>query len=361
MSINVKRFINRETGHFSVEVLTPMFLGGADGNGELRSPPFKNAIRYWWRLTQGDTPKDQLLAKEQALFGGVNEDKKSNPEMKPCRSLVDVVVTGDVTVEQKGSTINIGTKKNPEAKGNNVSLSAYLGLGPVAMKGNQYVKTPISPGQIFSLHITWPKEYSGEILDTISLFAHFGALGARSRNGWGSFSLSSSSGVQLKNFKALHKKYGQDIGNIFKNNSVKKFPSKLGLSKFNGIDSSLLWEISSGNTLKDVMQEAASKYMDVRQSLPFGRPNGNVAQRHILGYPVMHHDVKSWEGKNKNDGRMPSQLRILVRKNGDIYRSYFFHLPHPIPKEWDSTLGSELSVWQEIHRWLDKNCTRVPI
>ncbi|SLM28432.1 hypothetical protein MTBBW1_1340005 [Desulfamplus magnetovallimortis] len=85
-------------------ILTPMFLGGSDGNAELRSPPLKNALQYWWRLTQGDIAPDELLAKEQALFGGVHEDKTR--KMESLRSVVDVVVSGEVQKDKKGNTIN---------------------------------------------------------------------------------------------------------------------------------------------------------------------------------------------------------------------------------------------------------------
>jgi len=35
MNVNVSRFMDRKKAAFTVEVLTPMFLGGADGPGSL--------------------------------------------------------------------------------------------------------------------------------------------------------------------------------------------------------------------------------------------------------------------------------------------------------------------------------------
>ncbi len=81
MAINIARFIDRETVEFKVEVLTPMFLGGANGDAELRAAPLKNAIRYWWRITKGDIPHNDLRNQEQKLFGGVSGNA--------TRSLVD--------------------------------------------------------------------------------------------------------------------------------------------------------------------------------------------------------------------------------------------------------------------------------
>lgn len=355
MVIHVGRFLNRETAHFTVEVLTPMFLGGANGNAELRSPPVKNALRYWWRLTQGDLPTEKLLETEQALFGGVNEDR----DMQSNRSCVDVVVKGDVRNETD-KNINFGKKKNAEAGGKPVSLAAYLGMGPIHFHGT-YEKFPIAPGESFKLFLNWPQAKHDEMLDTISLFSHFGCLGARSRNGWGSIKLSpvsseSEESLTLRSLKVLYEKYGENVAEIFKGD--KKYPFKLGTKNRDRSLSPLFWKISDGEKWNDVMKAAGEHYMDLRQILEFpkAKPQG-VQKRHIMGYPVTGHSIGEWGGFN---GRMPSQLRIIVRKTHDgRYASYFFHLPHPIPKPWNSNLGTEISVWQDIHTWLDNNCRRI--
>jgi hypothetical protein len=108
------------------------------------------------------------------------------------------------------------------------------------------------------------------------------------------------------------------------------------------------------------MKGAAEAYMDLRQLLKFPseRPQG-IQKRHIVGYPVTGHSVREWGGFN---GRMPSQLRIVVRRQGDGFRAFFVHLPHRIPKSWDEKrLGSELSVWQELHSWMNKNYSQMTI
>lgn len=343
MSINIARFINRETAEFTVEVLTPMFLGGANGDAELRAAPLKNAVRYWWRITQGELSHENMLEKEQKLFGGVTD--------KATRSLVDVVVTGSVKTGNKNKMASIGKKINPEAKNKNVPLSAYLGMGPVDFNGI-YTKTRILPGEKFALSVFFPKENRNNLIGALSLFAEFGSLGARSRNGWGSFNLLAlNSSISLLPRKKLLEKYGKEISLIF--NIDKKYPFKLG--KSNG--KPLLWKIDIGNTWEDAMRLAGESYMNLRQQvLPFPQapPNG-VQERHILGYPITRHPIGDWGG---NNGRMPSQLRIIIRKTNNKYNAYFFHLPHKIPKPWNSSLGTELSVWQKIHEHLDKNFER---
>ena len=352
MSVNVSRFIHRKKAEFSVEVLTPMFLGGANGNAELRSPPFKNALRYWWRLTQGNLSSDDLLVREQDLFGGVKDNAS--------RSRVDIVVTGNVEIGKENGSVFIGKKNNPEVqdKFNPVSLSGYLGMGPVAMKNDKYEKAPILPGQKFKFSVTYPILNENEIEDALSLFAHLGSLGSRSRNGWGGLHMIPEEGTaSLIPLGKLYRKYGSEISSIFNGTKQnKKYPFKLGYqSDGKNAGPAMMWKIKDADNWKGAMQTAAEKYMDVRQVLKFPKekPLG-VQKRHIIGYPVTGHSVREWGGFN---GRMPSQLRIVVRRQGDKLSSYFVHLPHKIPKTWDEKrLGSELSNWQELHSWLNKNC-----
>lgn len=60
---------------FTCEVITPMFLAGADGSTpELRPASIKGAMRFWWRAMNGDLSLDQLHRQETELFGGVGKN-----------------------------------------------------------------------------------------------------------------------------------------------------------------------------------------------------------------------------------------------------------------------------------------------
>lgn len=347
MKINVSRFTKRKKAKFSIEVLTPMFLGGASGAAEVRTPPLRNAIRYWWRITQGDIPREQLLQKEQKLFGGVTE--------KACRSLVEVTVSGQIKTGSTDEKDEMGQKKNSEANNRNVPLSAYLGMGPVDFNG-KYTRTRILPGEIFRLAVSFPGSHIREMSEALSLFKAFGGLGARSRNGWGSFQLHlvESEEMELLGTTEIFSKFGKEISQIF--STDKKYPFRLGVSE----GKYLLWEAGRASTWKKAMEAAGEKYMDLRQqdTLTFPKNSSkNIEKRHILGYPVTNHPIHNWGG---NNGRMPSQLRILVRKKNEQYVTLFFHLPHRIPKKWDEKrLGNELDLWKQIHNYLDQKCKRV--
>ncbi|MDZ7933944.1 MAG: type III-B CRISPR module RAMP protein Cmr1, partial [Emticicia sp.] len=58
---------------FECEVITPMFLAGADGSTpELRPPSIKGALRFWWRALNGHLALGELKKRETAIFGGTD-------------------------------------------------------------------------------------------------------------------------------------------------------------------------------------------------------------------------------------------------------------------------------------------------
>lgn len=76
---------------FECEVITPMFLAGADGTTpELRAPSIKGALRFWWRALNGHLVTNQngefdytqLKKEEGRIFGDTNEI--SSIVIMPC-------------------------------------------------------------------------------------------------------------------------------------------------------------------------------------------------------------------------------------------------------------------------------------
>jgi len=60
---------------FTCEVITPMFLNGADGQTpELRAPSIKGAMRFWWRALHAHLPLAELKKQESAIFGGSGDN-----------------------------------------------------------------------------------------------------------------------------------------------------------------------------------------------------------------------------------------------------------------------------------------------
>ena len=59
---------------FECEIITPMFLTGADGRTpELRPPSIKGAMRFWWRAMNGRLSLEDLKKQEAEIFGASDE------------------------------------------------------------------------------------------------------------------------------------------------------------------------------------------------------------------------------------------------------------------------------------------------
>ena len=163
-----------ETIKFECEVITPMFLGGADGkSAELRAPSIKGALRFWWRAMNGHLPLDQLHKEESKIFGDGGTDARRSP----------------VTIRIVGKKI--------EAK--QFELVPHKPF----MKGNA-----ISPKEIFEVIIASNKK---EILEKTKavfiLTSLFGGFGKRVRRGMGSIRINKISDEPT--YKSIY-----DIGRI---------------------------------------------------------------------------------------------------------------------------------------------------
>ncbi len=63
-----------QTITFTCEVITPMFLAGADGTTpELRPASIKGALRFWWRAMNGHLSTDDMRKLEGEIFGSTQQ------------------------------------------------------------------------------------------------------------------------------------------------------------------------------------------------------------------------------------------------------------------------------------------------
>jgi CRISPR-associated RAMP protein, Cmr1 family len=178
MSFYISRFKGIEKQEFEVEIVTPLFLGGADSQkAELRVPPIKGALRFWWRALYGSDDLEDLKKREADIFGSTEHKSKvtirieSNDIMPVLR---DLPSGKKIMVTSKGKTFPI-------------SIIEYLafGLFDPKQKQNKYLRKYFEPGVNFKIGITCAKNNFSEIKKTLSTMISFGGLGSRSRNGFG--------------------------------------------------------------------------------------------------------------------------------------------------------------------------------
>jgi CRISPR-associated protein Cmr1 len=340
------RFNNVEKFKFTVEFLSPTFLGGADQNAELRSAPFKNLLRQWWRIALGDLETHDLRKQEGRLFGAV----LGSDSAEASKVRLSLLPSNNFKISESMSSI--GTLKHPEVKnrqGRLIPLERllYLGYGPINQerhegKSKLVFRRFISPGSKVNLYIFCLKQHQQDIFQSLSLIHHFGTIGGRSRNGFGSIALTGRHLLSFENIVEKAKEFDQVMGC-----NEKKYPSALSKDS-NGL---LCWEYSpNGTTWENVLRDFSEIYMLVRTSFPFKQRNA-LEPRHILGYPAgQNHQVHDWGGST---GRRPSQLRLMVKRSdqGQVV-GRILHLPHPLHR-WNPNIAKEAELWKKAHAFLD--------
>lgn len=343
---------------YQVSFNTPAFLGNAEQQAQWRTPPFKALLRQWWRVVRAPSvgyDHSQLLARENELFGSAGDNSGGG------RSKVQLRLSaweGQIqNVVSRGEQID-----HPESPTKKVGANTYLGYGPIGAGADR--STLVANGDSLSLSLRLPTEFESEVRDAIHLAHWFGAVGSRSRNGWGAVNL------RLKtDGKPVSRKLTADalvkMGVVQSVDSClsRDWPHAVGICEDGGLAIWLLdGHLQNGfSKWEEAMLQLAKIKVTVRTS-PFfdfggGGKVGHDApkRRHLLSYPSGNsHVVTPW-GK---DARMANQVRFKVHKRPDgKFTAVIVHLPCAVPEPLASKvkfgMPDQKTVWAEVHRLLD--------
>jgi len=185
----------------TLEIVTPLFLGGADPRGEpeLRAPSFRGALRFWLRAllggVLGNDPK-RIFEEESKVFGST---KQASP--------VIVYVQANGNLRKKAFSLLLHNKPNVQVIGFN-------------------------PGQKFKIYFTsHDKEALKRAQKALQLLCCLGGLGRRSRRGFGSLQIvEGDMAVKAQNPSMLADILGQCLRKMLPEkdaemNSVPDFPT----------------------------------------------------------------------------------------------------------------------------------------
>jgi len=171
---------------FTLEVITPLFMGGADArrNPELRPPSLRGGLRYWYRALLGGTGAGANLETEEAdLFGSPKKGSQTS-----------------IMIRSSGIP-NIATFKKDRAirtrSGDFLPTGKDYLLWSMAESGrrgtSKYLpaREYIEPGTKYSLRL---RSRISEVplkktVAALWLLGNLGALGSRARRGAGSIEL----------------------------------------------------------------------------------------------------------------------------------------------------------------------------
>ena len=157
---------------FKCQSITPMFLGGADNEPDLRPPSIKGAMRYWWRAMHGHLSIEKLKEKESDIFG--NTEQRSKVILR-CKT------SEDLKRKQKPFEKNMGTG------------IAYL-FYSMDMNNRQYFDNIEFEVILKSKKKDKDKDVLKEAAYAFWLLANLGGIGSRSRRGGGSFVITGVNG-----------------------------------------------------------------------------------------------------------------------------------------------------------------------
>lgn len=345
MSNLMLRYYKREQIELECETITPMFLGNACQEAEWRAAPFKAMFRYWWRVTQSGMPDVSTLRSEEGkIFGSAGDEKDSGKSLLS----VQVSCSSKMIMGVKKPFPKMGLIFHPECEksSHKVNPLNYLaGMGLIHFK-NGIQHSYFDVGNPFRLILSFPKQNDNQIRPVLGMIKAFGAVGSRSRNGWGSFSINNES----FNINEMSADLGLNTLDWKKGFLEKDYPHCLGKDE-KGL---LVWLTDPQKDWVNAMKMLAHIYIQVRAGNvnDIGKLNpGNksFAERHLLGIPLTNHSV----GVRGNNARHASPLRFVVHRVGSGYRGIILHLPHrhsndQAPKEINQT-----AVWKKIHQKLD--------
>jgi len=349
---------------YTVTFHTPAFLGDAQQNGRWRTPPFKAQLRQWWRVAYAadhnfcvDVKKMREMREEEGkLFGHAwleNDMVERNGRLEKTAARKSKVrlrlnrweegtLTSWQGLEQK-------TVFHPETQktGYQVGPHAYLAYGPLDARGGTKLSKPnaaIQAGESATLSLAYPEESATLIEQALWLMHRYGAVGGRSRNGWGSYELSSSASGRGAGGEGMPLRDWRDCLNL-------DWPHAIGKDE----KGALIWQTTEHDDWRQLMRTLAIIKIGLRTQFVFPSvkpPHPSPLPRHWLSYPITHHTTTAFD----RNARLPNSLRFKVRRQGDKLVGVIFHMPCLPPAAFNPNPHRSVieATWKTVHDLLDE-------
>ncbi len=356
------------TRAYTLRFNTPAFMGNAEQSGQWRTPPIKSLLRQWWRVAYAADQSSAIngaavsamRAAEGALFG-VAADSEGDSRKSQLRLRLDRWNVGAESKQKWGHQEALPADKvrHPEVP-QPIGPLLYLGYGPLevakvqrpgqsrtdfatALKKN----AAIQAGESARLSLAFPAGAEAARLDAaLCLMHHYGTLGGRSRNGWGSFSLVPSD----DGTPALTGPLDERLTCNWQDALKLDWPHAIGRDALGP----LIWQTEPLTDWKLVMRCLAEIKIGMRTQFVFPDvrpPHPQPLPRHWLSYPITKHATTAWD----RNARLPNSLRFKVRAAPDgRLRGVIFHVPCRPPPQFKPDLRAIADVWNRVHGFLDQ-------
>lgn len=348
---------------YQVSFTTPAFLGDAEQNGRWRTPPFKALLRQWWRVAYAEDHGFQvnvagLRREEGSLFGNawLSHHEGNREVTDHCKSLLRIRLdrwdTGKLTNwPAPDAAVTHPEVKNREGRVVPVGSQLYLGYGPLTFRNGTALKAnaAIQAGETGSLSLAFPDEHAALIETALWLVDRYGTVGGRSRNGWGSFSLTPTGETPPLKGRLPARPWGDALD--------LDWPHAIGADA-----KPLIWQTRAFDDWKPLMRELAIIKIGLRTQFVFPNvkpPHQAIEPRHWLSYPITKHSTYAWD----RGARLPNSLRFKVRPAADDPAKLvgvIAHVPCQPPASFGGNRRALMQTWQAVHDLLDELTLKPP-
>mgnify|MGYP000914490111 FL=1 len=311
-----------KTIEFTLTAITPVFIGGATQNPEIRSQTIKGMLRFWWRALKAEDDIKKLYEEEAKLFGGQIKEKnhKTGKEEKVTyQSKVKVVIENiKGTVTDEGKKLNDSYKFQWEYDKSSRTLKGkdrgigYLLYSVVSRRNYR-------PGTSFTV-----KFYSSNdeaLKHTVAAFwcaVYLGGFGARSRRGGGNFYVSQVNGDTYGIDFTVEDK-NDSLENWIKGNLEKcqKIVGKNKTNKYSNLSNCSIiiskeCDNNKGRKSKDLLNELGIEYLNYREK------NRREVSLAAFGLPIVHSSgetVNLMRGNEKLRRASPLIFKVMKFNN----------------------------------------------
>ncbi len=351
----------KQAAQVTFEIVTPCLLGGADQEtAELRAPSIRGALRHWFRLLREEKMgAEELRDAEWSIFGGIGH---SQDDVRASALSVRVLPEGRLNTRPMATKELSGTG----------SPFDYLAWPFNREKGN--ARGAIQPGQRAILRLgRRPYEGAGEMpWDAMKAFLLLGALGTRSRRGYGSiWPLETTIAGEPWNIPLDLAALKSELSELLARAAVRVFALRPQADWRRAVQQCLLF-LRAFRCGKQFGDAAPSKWGLHDHNLPFGEGDGLIfrpavalpySQRYSRNrennFSIQYRGAKRWASPcmfkvahlaNKFVPLVVLSLRRVIPENASLdvqgrsVRHHVYGLSHDL---WKAICQPDPGVWKE--------------
>ena len=305
---------------YKCRLVTPMFMGGADGRtAELRPPSIKGVLRFWWRALHAADGVAAMREKEKELFGGVFGDEAT-------RSKVGLSIANALLAPSRAKLPNHPLMVTSKGRTFPINVLEYLAYGALEYQrgaGNVFIRDYSVPGGTFEIRLSVSGNHKDAIIQLCRIAFGFGGLGSKGHNGFGSVDVEDQDHSIEKDFHELRKER--------QGSALPSYPAFSSGMK--------LWRTKSTHGSWDgALADLAKGYREARLTV---EPLHQYNDRQFIGAPLIadKHTYSFLE-------RHAKPYFMSVHQQGGKYRGYILYLPSAYAPD-KAKSAAETTQWDD--------------